>query len=171
MKDRLLYQIRNVGRRRASHSAVIDEEPMVLEISDPEIAGFLAQVKVEDLTIPSHANVGTTRAFQAELPEIIAGTSAKWHLWEVQIYRNRLVLHYANRQDTGRYPKAAALKCYLEWPADLEMQILVPDEQRTCYRIRHLAPDERFDLLQVEYDDDETGLINTESYETGPRRR
>lgn len=170
MSDRLLYRIRNVGKRHASYGVVVGEASLVLEVNDPSFVEFLAQIKVEDLTIPGHANVKTTQKFQEELPSIINGTNKRWHLWEACVYRHRLVLHFANKQTKGGRSKAAALKCYLEWPVDLEMRIFVPDDRKTFYQIKHLAPDERFDLLQVEYDN-EDGLVNTETFETGPKRR
>ncbi len=171
MSDRLLYRIRNVGKRHASYGVVVCEAPLVLEINDPSFAEFLAQMKVEDLTIPGHVNIKTTQKFQEELPSIINGTNKRWHLWEARIYRHHLVLNFADKQTKDKRPKAAALKCYMEkWPVDLEMSILVPDDRQTLYQIKHLAPDERFDLLQIEYDD-ENGLVNTEAYEKGPKRR
>jgi len=149
---------------------VVHEAPLALEIGEPGIVEFLAQIEVEDLTIPGHANMGTTQKFQAKLPSIINGTSKRWHLWEVRIYRHRLVLNLADKKTQDKRPKAAALTCYLDWPANLEMRIFVPNDKRSYYQIKHLAPDERFDLLQVEYDG-EDGRVNTETYEIGPNRR
>ena len=124
MNDRLLYRIRNIGDRHATRKAVIGEAPLILEITDPSFTEFLVQIKVEDLTIPGHANMGTTQRFQAELPYIISGASKRWHLWEACVYRHRLVLHFANKQTKGGRSKAAALKCYFY------MKLVLSDVQR-----------------------------------------
>lgn len=172
MNDRLLYRVRNIGTKHASYGAVVNETPLVLEIAEPDLKTFLTQVKVEDMTIPGHANMGTTQAFQAELPYIIGGTSKRWHLWEARIYRQRLVLNFADRKATNKRSKTTALKCYLEkWPAELKMKIILPDIKRPYYLIEHLSPDERFSMLQVKFNADEAGMINTESYETAPEGR
>lgn len=170
MKERLLYQIRNIGSHgRASYKAVKRAEALRLVITAPEFPVFVAHVVAENMTIPGYANLDTTKEMQAELPKIIAGDSERWHLWRAMVYRERLELEYADLRSKERYPKATSLRCWLDWPEELQMTILTPDPICKYYELVHLAPDASYDRLSIRYPNPKKqGLVETETYETEP---
>lgn len=171
MANKLLYKLRNVGTRHAAYANVTRAEALELIIEDSAWEVFLAQIQVENMTIPGHQNIKTTEHYRPQLPEIISGKSKRWHLWEARIYRHSLVLNYLDREAKGQRRQTTALKCYLEWPAELEMTIQAATGIPSYYKITHLAPDERYDYLTVKYDSADPDKTNVDSYEEGPKRR
>lgn len=165
-----IYKIRNVGNKHANFEAVTSTEALSLDIRKPKLEEFLAGLEVEDMHIPGHANTQTTRRFQLELPEIISGKSQRWHLWEVLVYRRSLVLHYADKQSGSKNCRATALKCFTEWPENLQLEIQTPNADCSCYssccKISYELPKRRTSLLTVEYTNVATGTFNRDFYET-----
>lgn len=164
--SRILYKIRNVGDKHANFEAVTNAEALSLDIRKPQLEEFLAGLEVEDMHIPGHANTQTTRRFQLELPEIISGKSPRWHLWEILVYRRSLVLHYADKQSGSKSRRATALKCFMEWPENLQLEIQTPNAECPCYSISYELPKKRTSLLTVKYTNLTTGTSNTDYYET-----
>lgn len=161
-----ICKIRNVGNKHANFEAVTSTEALSLDIRKPKLEEFLAGLEVEDMHIPGHANTQTTRRFQLELPEIISGKSQRWHLWEVLVYRRSLVLHYADKQSGSKNCRATALRCFTEWPENLQLELWTPSADCPCYKISYELPKKRTSLLTVEYVNLATGISNTDCYET-----
>lgn len=162
---KLLHRIRNIGTGRATYARATRTEALTLEIDTPELEELIMHIQVEDMRIPGHQNVRTTKNFQPELPDIIMGRSNHWHLWEARIHRNRLVLNYAEKGVKGRNRSVTALRCYFNWPPELDLTILAPIGLTPHYRIVHLAPTKNLEHLTIQYDDEELGKENIEAYQ------
>lgn len=170
MANKLLHKIRNIGGKHAAYANAVRKDALQVIVDEPSFEGFLANLMVEDMRIPGHQNLGTTEIFRPQLAKIVSGESERWHLWEVRFYRHSFALHFLDREAKGRRRQVTTLKCYMEWPAELQMKILVPGGMPSRYDIVHLSPHDRFEYLTIRYENPGSDLENTETYAKGVRR-